>query len=45
MAILTAREFDHAALTAHAIADAERMPLKVFTSYEEALDWLKRGDD
>lgn len=39
-AILTPREFDTAALTAHAIADAEHIPLKVFNSYEEAVDWL-----
>lgn len=40
-AILTPRDLDTAALTAHAIADAERMPLRVFSSYEDALEWLQ----
>lgn len=43
VAILTPLEFDSAALTAHAIADAEHMPLKVFNSYDEAVEWLRHG--
>jgi len=43
-AVLTPLDFDPAALTAHAIADAERIPLAVFRSYEEAVDWLKGID-
>lgn len=43
-AVLTPREFDPAALTAHAIADAEHLPLKVFNSFDEALEWLLHGE-
>ena len=39
-AVLTPREFDSAAMAAHAIADAEGLPLKVFSSYEDAVTWL-----
>lgn len=42
-AILTPREFDPAALTAHALADAHRLPLRMFTSYEAAIEWLREG--
>lgn len=42
IAVLTPREVDSAALTAHAIADAEDMPLKVFSSYDDAVEWLRR---
>jgi hypothetical protein len=44
MAVLTPMEFDPAALTAHAIADEKDIPLKVFSSYEDAVEWLQRGD-
>jgi hypothetical protein len=40
-AVLTPREIDPAAFTAHAIADAERLPLKMFSSYDEAIEWLR----
>ena len=43
IAVLTPREVDPAALTAYAIADAENMPLKVFRSYDDAVEWLHRG--
>jgi hypothetical protein len=42
-AVLTPRDFDPAALVAHALADAERMPLQMFTSYEAAREWLREG--
>jgi hypothetical protein len=40
-AILTPREFDAAALTAHAIADGDHLPIRMFTSHDAALDWLQ----
>ena len=43
-AVLTPREMDMAALTAYAIADATDIPLKVFSSYDDALEWLLSGD-
>jgi hypothetical protein len=42
-AILTPRQFDPAALTAHALADAEEMPLEAFTSFDTAMTWLRGG--
>jgi hypothetical protein len=42
-AVLTPRDFDPAALAAHALADSFGLPLKMFTTYESAIDWLK-GD-
>ena len=42
-AILTPREFDTAALTAHAIADTDHLPIRMFTSYDAALEWLSGG--
>ncbi len=42
VAILTPHRFDTAALTAHALADAEQMPLEAFTSHEVAMAWLRR---
>jgi hypothetical protein len=44
-AIVTPREIDSAALVAHALADAENLPLQAFTSYETALNWLRAGED
>ena len=41
-AVLTPREFDAAAMTAHALADASNLPLRMFTSYEAAIEWLER---
>ena len=43
-AVLTPRDVDTAALTAHAIADASDIPLRVFNAYEDALEWLCRGE-
>ena len=40
-AVLTPREFDPAAMTAHAIADNYGLPLRMFTSHEAALEWLR----
>lgn len=42
-AIVMRHDLDPPALVAHAIADAENLPLQAFTSYEAALDWLMRG--
>lgn len=42
-AVLTPREVDTAALTAHAIADATNMPLRVFNTYDDAIGWLLGG--
>lgn len=44
-AIVTPRDIDSAALVAHALADAENLPLQAFTSYETALNWLRAGED
>ena len=42
-AVLTPLAFDPAALVAHALADAQRMPLQTFTSYDAAREWLREG--
>jgi hypothetical protein len=42
-AILMPREMDPPALVAHAIADAENIPIQAFTSYDAAIDWLRAG--
>jgi hypothetical protein len=39
-AILTPREFDPAAMAAHALADTEGLPVRMFSSLETALEWL-----
>jgi hypothetical protein len=39
-AVLTPREFDAAAMAAHALADSYALPLKMFTSYDAAIEWL-----
>ena len=45
-AVLTPREFDPAALAAHALADTYGLPLRMFTSYHTAVDWLRgAGED
>ena len=44
-AIVTPRELDPAAFVAHALADAQNMPLQAFTSYDDALQWLQAGKD
>ena len=43
-AILTRHDIDPAAMVAHALADADNLPLQAFNSYEAALEWL-RGED
>jgi len=42
-AIITPREIDPAALVAHALADAQQIPLQTFTSYDDAMAWLRAG--
>ena len=42
-AIVTSRELNPAAFVAHALADAQNMPLQAFTSYDEAMQWLQAG--
>lgn len=44
-AVLTPLTIDPAALVAHALADADHIPLRTFTSYEDALGWLRDGID
>ena len=44
-AILTPRDVDPAALVAHALADAQHLPLQVFRTYEEAIAWLNGAAD
>ena len=44
-AVLTPREFDPAAMAAHALADNEGLPLRMFTSYEAAVEWLMEGQE
>jgi hypothetical protein len=40
-AILTPHDVDAAALVAVAVADEERLPFRVFTSYDDAIGWLR----
>ena len=40
-AMLTPRDFDPAALSAHAIADSHGLPIQMFTSYDAAMAWLQ----
>lgn len=42
-AILTPRSYDVAALTAHALADSHGLPMRMFTTYEAAIEWLREG--
>jgi hypothetical protein len=42
-AVLTPLKVDPAALVAHALADAQHIPLRTFTSHEEAMQWLEHG--
>jgi ketosteroid isomerase-like protein len=44
-AILTPSTTDTAALVAHALADAQGMPIRAFTSRDEAMAWLNEGFD
>jgi hypothetical protein len=43
VAILTRHDEDPAALVAHALADADRLPMRAFNSHDEALEWLHQG--
>jgi hypothetical protein len=43
LAVLAPREVDPAAMVAHAIADAENIPLRMFRNVEDALAWLREG--
>jgi hypothetical protein len=40
-AILTRNDVDPAAMVAHALADAENLPLQAFNSHEAAMAWLR----
>jgi hypothetical protein len=40
-AILTRNDIDPAALVAHALADAENLPLQAFNSHDAAMAWLR----
>ena len=42
-AILTRHDEDPAALVAHALADAEHLPVRAFNSHDEAMAWLREG--
>jgi hypothetical protein len=42
-AIVTPLNVDPAALVAHALADAQHLPLQAFNSYDSALEWLQEG--
>ena len=44
-AVLTPRDFDPAAMAAHALADGEGLPLRMFTSYDAAIEWLTEGQE
>ncbi len=43
-AILTPINVDAAALVAVAVADTERLPFRVFKSYDEAIQWLQQDE-
>lgn len=40
-AILTDRDDNSAALVAQALADTHHLPMRVFSEYEEAVEWLR----
>ena len=40
-AVLTRREFDPTAFAAHTLADTFGLPVRMFTSYDAALEWLR----
>lgn len=42
-AILTGPSIDAAAMIAHALAEDQRIPLRAFTAYDDALAWLNDG--
>jgi hypothetical protein len=43
-AILTPIDVDAAALVAVAVADTERLPFRVFKSYDDAIQWLQQDE-
>jgi hypothetical protein len=45
IALVATRRLDSAASMAHALAYAEQLPMRMFTSYGEALEWLRGGTD
>jgi hypothetical protein len=42
-AIVTRQRIDTPAVVAHALADDERIPLRTFTSYDDAITWVQEG--
>lgn len=42
-AVLSRPGIDPPALVAHALAEDQRLPLRAFTSYDEAIAWLTDG--
>ncbi|HEY3159131.1 MAG TPA: hypothetical protein VGJ78_09260 [Vicinamibacterales bacterium] len=42
-AILTRHDENPAALVAHALADAQQLPVRAFNSHDEAMAWLREG--
>jgi hypothetical protein len=40
-AIVTRRGIDNPAMVAHALADLDDLPLRAFTSYEDAVAWIR----
>jgi hypothetical protein len=42
-AIVTRPGIDDPAVMAHALADNEHIPLRAFTSYDDAVSWLREG--
>ena len=42
-AIVTGPIESDPAVIAHALADAEDIPLRAFTTYDEAVAWLREG--
>lgn len=42
-AIVTGTAINDPAVIAHALADDQRIPLRAFTSYDDAVSWLQQG--
>ena len=43
-AVVTSLNLDPAALVAQALADREQLPMRIFTTREEALQWLRQNE-
>lgn len=43
-AVVTPLNMDPAALVAQALADREDIPMRIFTTCEEAMQWLRQGE-